>query len=109
MNTPVISQLSYQHWNMRGTFDCGVDSSRVPVVCERWIALSLVRTSFGSSSDPTDMRGVSTPQPNVRCMFRYRQLNCEIIGVFAKARTSRAQLKPQEYLGFGQKVSEVHR
>ena len=108
MNTPVISQLSYPHWNMRGTFDCGVDSPRVPVVCGRWIALSLVRTSFGSSSDPTDMRGVSTPQPNVRCMFRYRQLSCEITGVFAKARTSRAQLKPQEYSGFGQKVSDVH-
>ncbi len=50
VSTTVISQLSYPHWNMRGTFDCGFDSSRVPVVCVRWIALSLVRTSFGSSS-----------------------------------------------------------
>ena len=108
MNTLVISQLSYPHWNMRGTFDYSVDSPRVPVVCGRWIALSLVRTSFRSSSDPTDMRRVSTPQPNVRCMFRYRQPSCEIIGVFAKACTSRVQLKPQEYSGFEQKVSDVH-
>ena len=90
---------------MRRTFYCGVDSSRVPVVCVRWIAPSLVRTSFGRSSDPTDMREVSPPQPNVLRMLECKRLNIEVTGVFAKARTSRAQLKPQEYLGFGQKVS----
>ena len=32
---------------MRRTFDCSVDSPRVPVVCGRWIALSLVALPSG--------------------------------------------------------------
>ena len=46
------------------------------------------RTSFGSSSDPTDMRGKSTQQPNVLRMLQCKQLSREITGVFIKARTS---------------------
>ncbi len=94
---------------MRRTFDCSVDSPRVPVVCVRWMALSLVRTSFGRSSDPTDMRGVATLQSNVQRMLQCERLNFEVTGVFAKALTLRAQLKSQEYLGFGQKVTHVRR
>ncbi len=71
------------------------------------MALSLVRTSFGRSSDPTDMRGVSTLQPNVLRMLQCKRLNFEVTGVFAKALTSGAQLKPQEYLEIGRK-SAMH-
>ena len=105
MNTPVISQLSCPHWSMRGTFDCGVDFPGCQLrACGGWR-----RPPAHLSSDPTDMRGESTPQPNVRRMLQCKQLNCEVTGVSTKARTSRAQLKPQQYLEFGQKVSRLQR
>ena len=61
-------------------FGRGVDFPWVPVVCVRWMAPSLVRTSFGSSSDATDMHGGSAPRPNVLRMLRCELLSCGVAG-----------------------------
>ena len=78
---------------MRGTFDCGVDFPGCEL-CACGDGAVLPRTSPRTQ---IDMRGESTPQPNVRRMLRCEQLNCEVTGDFTKACTSGAQLKPQQY------------
>ena len=109
VNIPVTSQLCRSHRGMLWTFDCDVDFPRVSVVCVWGEAPPFMCTSFGRPAGPADIRGESTSLPNVRSVFRSKQLSCEVTGVFTKARTSRAHLKPRKYSEFEQKVYSVHR